>query len=265
MNSLPLSLGLIAMLFSTGTALAQSRAMELTNDSADTVGYARIAHDARLTPQQFTLEARITPLGRGYQASNQLGAMFLSKPREGSGGRFIQAFGFAWSPTTERLRAIIARQQGSGGKEVYSSSVVPLGETRHVAMTFDGSWLRIYIDGKLDAEGEAGFSVIDYEDNPLLIGAGNFVSGSRRRFQGRIDEVRLWDHARTKEQLAYSDDCLLEGDEPGLLAYYSFDNEDITDDSGNGHDGIVEGTATFVSNLLPCVLFKDSYEEVAVP
>lgn len=59
-------------------------------------------------------------------------------------------------------------------------------------------------------------------------------------FSGDIDELRLWNYKRTPQQLI--DDMLisLDGDEPGLVAYYKMSDGSgltLTDDTGNGWDG----------------------------
>ena len=60
--------------------------------------------------------------------------------------------------------------------------------------------------------------------------------------------------------------------EPGLLAYYSFNNEDLSDDSGNGHDGVADGLVDFVLSNDACLPFVSDFEtadlsdwSVAVP
>jgi Concanavalin A-like lectin/glucanases superfamily/Secretion system C-terminal sorting domain len=47
-------------------------------------------------------------------------------------------------------------------------------------------------------------------------GPGGFL------FNGQMDEVRIWNTVRTQAQIAASMSCELTGDEPGLIAYYNF-------------------------------------------
>ncbi len=55
---------------------------------------------------------------------------------------------------------------------------------------------------------------------------GELPGGWVYRFDGIIDEVRIWDHARDEGEIAGQMNCALSGDEPGLLAYYSFNMGD---------------------------------------
>ncbi|MBC8231179.1 response regulator [bacterium] len=82
-------------------------------------------------------------------------------------------------------------------------------------------------------------------------------------FAGQIDEVRLWNVARTEEQIVDSILKTLRGDEPGLVGfdtqatqpkgYWRFEGEGKTalDATGNGHDGELFGDATRVVSELP--------------
>ena len=151
-------------------------------------------------------------------------------------------------------------QLGISGDFLASAGTVPMGTSAHVAMTFDGTWLRIFIDGQLDNEVQTTSGIVDYGPQDILIGAGNFGAPWLRRYDGIVDEVRFWDHARDEAEIASQMGCPLIGDEPGLLAYYSFNLGDARDDSGNDHHGVLEGTPAFVESPQPCVIFWDGFE-----
>lgn len=62
-------------------------------------------------------------------------------------------------------------------------------------------------------------------------------------FAGEIDEVRLWNYGRTAGQLTADMLVALNGDEPGLMAYYQMSDGSgltLTDDTGNGWNGSLE-------------------------
>lgn len=48
-----------------------------------------------------------------------------------------------------------------------------------------------------------------------------------RYFEGKIDELRIWKLARTRQLLEMDMNAKLKGDEKGLLAYYPFDKYDV--------------------------------------
>jgi hypothetical protein len=237
---------------------AQDIGVELTNNSELTAGWIRVADDDSLEPQTFTIEAWITPKGYGWAGA----PLLVGKPWEGATANYLLSYGIIWEPTTGVLAAYVAHDLGVSGSTVQSVGTAPMNESTHVTFTFDGSWLRLYLDGYLDSEAAASSATIDYGTQDVLIGAANFGASTtfKRRFQGVIDEVRIWDHARSAETVRYRKDCPLVGDEAGLRAYYSFDASNAVDDSPNGNDGIAEGTVAFVGLDTRC-LFADDFED----
>jgi hypothetical protein len=71
--------------------------------------------------------------------------------------------------------------------------------------------------------------------NLLTIGTTPQFSGPPG-WQGKIDELRVWNVFRTADQIKANMRVLLKGNEPGLVAYYRFDEGDglvTTDTTGN--------------------------------
>ncbi len=74
--------------------------------------------------------------------------------------------------------------------------------------------------------------------SPLRIGTTDDFSGPPG-WQGKIDELRVWNVYRTPEQIKTNMRVLLKGNEPGLVAYYHFDegtgdsSADATGDAAN--------------------------------
>ena len=60
---------------------------------------------------------------------------------------------------------------------------------------------------------------------------------------GYLDEMRVWDYARSDQEMLDGAGQNLTGSESGLLAFWNFDNGTATDLTGNGHDGTLEGNA----------------------
>jgi hypothetical protein len=119
----------------------------------------------------------------------------------------------------------------------------------HVAGTFDGQYVQLYIDGELKDEldmGSSGNTITYDNDNCTILGeeAGGECIPSGYNYTGLMDEVRFWNVARTEEQIQENMCRSLTGTETGLVAYYNFDNNAETtlqDFTTNKIDGTLNG------------------------
>jgi len=67
---------------------------------------------------------------------------------------------------------------------------------------------------------------------------------------GQLSEVRIWGIGLSADEIAVNSKTLLNGNEPGLLAYYPMgeaDGENVRDHSGNGNNGTVSGASWWAS------------------
>jgi hypothetical protein len=80
----------------------------------------------------------------------------------------------------------------------------------------------------------------------LSIGSGQNVNNvASNGFTGKIDEFRFWNVARTESEIADNYKLILKGDEPGLVAYYHFDEGagmTVKDASARRHDAMFSTT-----------------------
>ncbi len=70
-----------------------------------------------------------------------------------------------------------------------SNTKIPLHEWHYIAVTFDGSMVKFYLDGKSDGEGVV-VGPLNPNDQPLNIGV-DFPGGDEYQ-NGMIDEVKIW-------------------------------------------------------------------------
>jgi hypothetical protein len=110
-------------------------------------------------------------------------------------------------------RAVI----GGLDRRICGGWVTP-GMWHHVAGTYDGSRFILYVDGNQVANVSRS-GLIETNNYDLNIGNHPFLA---RPFDGDIDEVRIWNIARTREQIQNDMHWELSGSEPGLVAYYKF-------------------------------------------
>ncbi len=89
----------------------------------------------------------------------------------------------------------------------------------HVAATYDGSTMRLYLDGNIvGSKSKSG--LIDSNPN-IDAWIGKNPGSNNRAWEGLIDEVRIWNVARNQAEIQANTDIELTGNETGLVAYYS--------------------------------------------
>ncbi|SHI75103.1 Concanavalin A-like lectin/glucanases superfamily protein [Rubritalea squalenifaciens DSM 18772] len=80
------------------------------------------------------------------------------------------------------------------------------GKLYHVAATYDGSELRLYVNGKLDASSKDQTGAIRYPDQARLALAGYVDSNENFPHTGTIREVYIYDLCATDEGIAHEFD-----------------------------------------------------------
>ena len=86
---------------------------------------------------------------------------------------------------------------GSSSTPLRSTTQVAAQQFYHLACTWDGSQLRLYINGALNRSVSQGITPAG-NSSPLFIGQ---YGGNVDRFDGVIDEVRIYNVARSQAQI----------------------------------------------------------------
>ncbi len=132
---------------------------------------------------------------------------------------------------------------------------VDINVTYHVAMVYDGSTLSLYRNGVLQQQIPATGNLF-LQDIPAQI--GYYSEGiANSQFVGYINEVRLWNVARTQAQLQANMNSSLPtpATQPGLVAYYTFDN--AQNKQGNATwDGVLHNGAQVNQTNPYCTAIK---------
>lgn len=85
---------------------------------------------------------------------------------------------------------------------------------------------------------------------PLLLGKALWFAGAG----AELDEVRIWDRARTTEELGHDKGVRLIGNDPGLVAYYRFDEGSgsrLHDQTDHARHGELVGGPAWVTSEAP--------------
>jgi tetratricopeptide (TPR) repeat protein len=146
---------------------------------------------------------------------------------------------------------IASSPNGQGQRSFYTASnTIKLNKWYHIAGVIDAKRdaMRLFIDGvevgRTDFKGKESF----YESRkPLRIGwTHEEERPTQSPFVGLIDEVRIWNVARTEAEIRSDMNTELKGNESGLVAYWKFDEAAdgfVRDASPNKNDGRFIGNA----------------------
>ncbi|WP_274475833.1 LamG-like jellyroll fold domain-containing protein [Mangrovimonas aestuarii] len=155
----------------------------------------------------------------------------------------------------------------SGGTNANISTAaftVPEGTWTHVAFVLNSGTGSLYINGAVLASGS--LSAVNTPSGNENVIIGERVSGGSTLFNGDIDEVRIWDVARTETEIQASMNEEVCESTSGLVAYYKLnegtagvDNTGITTatDLVDGNDGTLSGFGLTSGNTSNWVTGKD--------
>lgn len=148
------------------------------------------------------------------------------------------------------------RVNAGGSFSVLASSVIAADEDVHVAVTYDNSGaageLKLFLNGILDAS-TSGVAEADYT-TPEPIWLGRREGHLKHTFKGVFDDVRLWNVARTQQQIYESMTRPVDPASTGLVGYWKLNEGTGTtayDATSYGNDGTLNGGPAWVDALLP--------------
>jgi hypothetical protein len=135
----------------------------------------------------------------------------------------------------------IFRTYIKGAGSSFDAGTVPVDQWTHVAVTYDGVTRRHYVNGILRGQDEVA--------PPMTSSTSGLRIGSDTNWQhtpiGFVDEVRLWNVARSITELQRTMYTPLMSAPPGLVALYRF-NGDAGDLTG-AHDGTLNLAAVIAT------------------
>ncbi|MBK8818575.1 MAG: hypothetical protein IPN49_05585 [Saprospiraceae bacterium] len=105
------------------------------------------------------------------------------------------------------------------GTNVTSNNIISDNNWHHIAIVRSGTSLKIYIDWIEDIN---GFSYTEFNNSANIVLGNNTCSGVN--FNGQLDEVRIWNVARSANDINLLKNASISGSESGLITYYDFNN-----------------------------------------
>lgn len=159
----------------------------------------------------------------------------------GSGGNTLLLSINDGMPASGNENEFVVYDGGSSAWEGFSDTIVTDGTWHHIAYSSDGTIGTLFVDGIAKATHTVDYTFHSY--NIYSLGQEFDTAGPSDFFSGLIDDVRIWNYARTSEQIASYMRRQLTGYENGLIAYWRLDEGtgqivgDITEYENNGQLG----------------------------
>lgn len=167
--------------------------------------------------KKFQLENTITLEAWIYPRSMSQGGAIFSNLQNNEG----QKSGYGLIVDRENEKIVWWLQ--TVGAAASTSFTPELNVWQHVACTYNGSEMRLFVDGVL-VDTKAITGSIDWSYVPVEARIGSFVDDDEVSFfNGSIDDVRIWSSALNEDEIKSSMNNPLWGTEPNLVAYYRFD------------------------------------------
>jgi len=151
-----------------------------------------------------------------------------------AGKNFTTAWWVGVCGTTLRSYIKGTASQINGGK-------VFANDWQHVAVTYDGTTRKHYVDGELVKT--------NAETGPMTTNTAAVRIDSDVAYQfsyGNIDEARIWNVARTQDEIRSTISSTINAPQAGLVAVYHLDGSPV--DSIAGRNGAVGGTAAYLTS-----------------
>ena len=191
---------------------------KITNDTID------VSNKGIVLGSAFTQEARIFTNQKGKKDQLLIGDIF-SDTKDRPPTIFLANYGTS-----------IWYGFGTGSNYYYNKadSVFSTQGWYHIAVTFDGTNYKLFINGE---------EVLSSIRNKDLTPANTSIKTIGVHFFGEMDEVRMWNVARTESEIKDNMNIRLTGSESNLVAYYPMDvNSDykLIDLSSNENHGVLK-------------------------
>ncbi|GAB3824088.1 LamG-like jellyroll fold domain-containing protein [Hymenobacter jeollabukensis] len=208
-------------------------------DGTDDVASVPASNSLNLT-SALTMEAWINPVGTGAATQD-----VVCKSSQSANT------GYIFPRTDTRWDDLAIWLHINGSWRVFSTPYTAYkGSWHHVAASYDGSRVKIFIDGAKVLD-QALTGTVATNGNALALGN---QPGYAEYYNGQLDEVRLWNVARSEAQVQADYNKTVLGTQPGLVAYYRLDEGngtafvDQTANANNGTLGSGSTTPTWINN-----------------
>ena len=206
--------------------------------ASNSAKYAYIDSALGITSGNITMELWVKA-----QSAISSGEWFIiDKSNSTNGVRY--AIRYEYNSGTPRIQ--FARiKEGVGTQYAMYTHTLSLTDWTHIAITYDGSTIRGYVNGSEVTTGSASGTGSGGTNKTRI---GNSVT-SDSYASVIIDDVRIWNTQRSETDINNNKSSELVGNESGLVAYWKFNNS-YDDTTSNAYNLTSSGSPTF-SSVVP--------------
>ncbi|UAY50710.1 LamG-like jellyroll fold domain-containing protein [Ferruginibacter albus] len=236
---------LLLMVGFVGNANGQQNAVNIPGTASNYVSIPNSSGIQALT--KITVEAWVNLSTLGPNG----GGCIITK---GTGGG-----GEAWSLDVDSPSNKIRFYSWISGIPCIASANIPSKNVwHHIAGTYDGSNFKVYVDGVAGTSYTKTGSLPTTNTHVISIGARqsgtttyDFATGAK------IDEVRIWNSARSATQIQTDMYHEIDPSTSGLMAYYQFNgtSNQYNDLTSNHNNASAVGSASIVTSTVPIPFF----------
>jgi len=244
---------LIAILLIASNSFSQ-KALNFNGTNLYTGGYVSLGNDSSLSAEDFTIECWFKQSALGGTAPTGYGGVYaIPLVTKGRAQAEVDSSTLDVDGDVRDMNYFLGLdlngilvadfEEISFGTDpgsnhtLYGSTAIQNDIWYHASVTYDGTDFRLYLNGQLESVSNVGripnYQSIQYAAIGTAIGSDGFAEG---RFNGSIDNVRIWNYARSEQSI--KDSMFKEvATAPGLLGSYKLNEGSGTSTSNTGTAG----------------------------
>ncbi|MCX6274177.1 MAG: T9SS type A sorting domain-containing protein [Bacteroidetes bacterium] len=219
-----------------------------------TNAYVGFGNPAALGLAQFTLEAWIYKTGNGATVSTGTGGVIaqpiIAKGRDESEANTRDLNYFLGINSSGKLVADFEEGSGSASPgtnhPLTGTTTIANNTWHHIAVSYNASILKLYLDGNVEASLTVNRGAQSSSIQPVSVGTAlNSTSVPSGFFQGRIDEARIWNVARTQAAIQATINQQLSIPQSGMVARWGMNEAcgtSVKDSSVSVANGTITGS-----------------------
>ncbi len=179
--------------------------------------YLQLPLQSRFALSTFTLEAMVyanNPTAGGIILQRVVGTVDETRP--------LLNFQLGLNGDGRPYISFSDKDGSTASRTLTAPNAIDAETWTHIAASFDESTniVMLFVDGVQVANGMAA-------STPITTGPALTYTRAGVKFDGGIDELRIWKKVRTAAEIQNNMDASLAGTEEGLVAYYRFDDANL--------------------------------------